>query len=194
MTADSVLVVNHDPHYNDLTIENTLYAVLSGQPLSNGEVLPTLSSYLSAGRQEKPSTRLILEIKPTAQPTAERLRFIAESVLKAVRAAGVADYTEYISFDYNQLLALKRLDPSVLVHYLNGDLSPEQVAKDGIDGIDYNYAVFQKNPEWIQQAKRLKIVLNAWTVNDMSQLDWFLQQGFDFITTNEPELLFERIK
>ena len=194
MTADSVLLVNHDPHYNDLSIENTLYAVLSGQPLSNGEVLPTLSSYLSAGRQEKPSTRLILEIKPTAQPTAERLRFIAESVLKAVRAAGVADYTEYISFDYNQLLALKRLDPSVLVHYLNGDLSPEQVAKDGIDGIDYNYAVFQKNPEWIQQAKRLKIVLNAWTVNDMSQLDWFLQQGFDFITTNEPELLFERIK
>ena len=81
-----------------------------------------------------------------------------------------------------------------MVHYLNGDLSPEQVAKDGIDGIDYNYSVFQKNPEWIQQAKRLKIVLNAWTVNDMSQLDWFLQQGFDFITTNEPELLFERIK
>ncbi|NDF99141.1 MAG: hypothetical protein EB101_09495, partial [Chitinophagia bacterium] len=194
MTADSVLVVNHDPQYNHLTIETTSYAVLAAHPLANGEVLPTLSSYLKAGKQERPSTRLILEIKPTAQPTSERLRFIAESVLKTVRDEGVEGYTEYISFDYNQLLALKRLKSNAIVHYLNGDLSPEQVAKDGIDGIDYNYAVFQKNPDWIQQAKQRNIVLNVWTVNEMNLLDWFLQQGFNFITTNEPELLFERVK
>jgi glycerophosphoryl diester phosphodiesterase len=153
-----------------------------------------LLSYLQAGKQEKPSTRLILEIKPTAQPSSERLGYIATSVLKAVREAGVEAYTEYISFDYNQLLALKERKKNALVHYLNGDRSPEQVAQDGIDGIDYNYSVFQKNPDWIQQAKRYKLVLNVWTVNDMSQLDWCLRQGFDFITTNEPELLFGRIQ
>ncbi|MFM7645333.1 MAG: glycerophosphodiester phosphodiesterase family protein [Sphingomonadales bacterium] len=194
MTADSVLVVNHDAHYNNLTIETTTYAELAAQTLSNGEPLPTLASYLRAGKQEKPSTRLILEIKPTAQPNLERLGYIAESVLKAVKEAGVEDYTEFISFDYNQLLVLKERKKNALVHYLNGDRSPEQVAKDGIDGIDYNFSVFQKNPDWIAQAKRYKRVLNVWTVNDMSQLDWCLQQGFDFITTNEPELLFDRFK
>jgi alkaline phosphatase D len=194
MTADSVLVVNHDAEYNNYTIETTTYAVLAAQPLPNGERLPTLLSYLQAGKQEKPSTRLILEIKPTAQPSSERLGYIATSVLKAVREAGVEAYTEYISFDYNQLLALKERKKNALVHYLNGDRSPEQVAQDGIDGIDYNYSVFQKNPDWIQQAKRYKLVLNVWTVNDMSQLDWCLGQGFDFITTNEPELLFGRIQ
>jgi glycerophosphoryl diester phosphodiesterase len=194
MTADSVLVVNHDAQYNNYTIETTTYAVLAAQPLPNGERLPTLLSYLQAGKQEKPSTRLILEIKPTAQPSSERLGYIATSVLKAVREAGVEAYTEYISFDYNQLLALKDRKKNALVHYLNGDRSPEQVAQDGIDGIDYNYSVFQKNPDWIQQAKRYKLVLNVWTVNDMSQLDWCLRQGFDFITTNEPELLFGRIQ
>lgn len=194
MTADSVLVVNHDAQYNNYTIETTTYAVLAAQPLPNGERLPTLLSYLQAGKQEKPSTRLILEIKPTAQPSSERLGYIATSVLKAVREAGVEAYTEYISFDYNQLLALKERRKNALVHYLNGDRSPEQVAQDGIDGIDYNYSVFQKNPDWIQQAKRYKLVLNVWTVNYMSQLDWCLGQGFDFITTNEPELLFGRIQ
>jgi glycerophosphoryl diester phosphodiesterase len=194
MTADSVLVVNHDPHYQGMLIEATPYAVLAKQPLSNGEVLPTLASYLRAGQQDKPSTRLILEIKPSDIKTTERRDLIARSVLKAVREAGVEAYTEFISFDYEQLLVLKRHHKNAIVHYLNGDRSPEQVAKDGIDGIDYNFSVFQKNPDWIGQAKRLKLVLNAWTVNDMAQLDWFLLQKFDFITTNEPELLFERVK
>jgi beta-glucanase (GH16 family) len=31
-------------------------------------------------------------------------------------------------------------------------------------------------------------------VNDAAEMDWLLANGFDFITTNEPELLFERIK
>jgi alkaline phosphatase D len=194
MTADSVLVVNHDPHYQGMLIEATPYAVLAKQPLSNGEVLPTLASYLRAGQQDKPSTRLILEIKPSDIKTTERRDLIAKAVLNAVQEAGVEAQTEYISFDYDQLLVLKQRQKKAKAHYLNGDRSPEQVAKDGIDGIDYNFSVFQKNLDWIAQAKRLKLVLNAWTVNDMAQLDWFLEQGFDFITTNEPELLFERIK
>jgi len=31
-------------------------------------------------------------------------------------------------------------------------------------------------------------------VNDAATMDWLLANGFDFITTNEPELLFERAK
>jgi len=194
MTADSILVINHDAHYQGMLIETTPYAMLAQQPLSNGEVLPTLLSYLTAGKQDKPSTRLILEIKPSDIKTRERLDLIAALVLKTVREAGVEDYTEYISFEYGQLLALKQQKKNAKLHYLNGDRSPEQVAADSIDGIDYNFSVFQKNPDWITQAKRLKLVLNAWTVNDMAMLDWFLRQGFDFITTNEPELLFERLQ
>lgn len=193
MTSDSVLVVNHDAHYQGMLIEATPYAMLAQQPLANGEVLPTLSSYLKAGIQAKPSTRLILEIKPTEIKTTERRELIARSVLGAVQEAGVEAYTEYISFDYDQLLIVKQRQKNAVVHYLNGDRSPEQVAKDGVDGIDYNFSVFQKNPDWIAQAKRLKLILNAWTVNDMAMLDWFLEHGFDFITTNEPELLFERL-
>src|SRR5690606_2908039 len=84
--------------------------------------------------------------------------------------------------------------PTANVQYLNGDKSPEQLKADGIKGADYHYSVFQRKPEWIQSARENKIDLNAWTVNNAKDLRWLLANGFEFITTNEPELLFEEIK
>jgi glycerophosphoryl diester phosphodiesterase len=57
----------------------------------------------------------------------------------------------------------------------------------GIQGMDYNFSVYKKHPEWIARAKELGIVLNVWTVNDLAMMKGFLEQGFDLITTNEPE-------
>ena len=100
----------------------------------------------------------------------------------------------YISFDYEMLKEILRLEPSANVQYLNGDKTPEQLKQDGIKGADYHYSVFQKHPEWIQSAKENKIDLNAWTVNEEKDMDWLLANDFDFITTNEPELLFKEIE
>jgi len=58
-----------------------------------------------------------------------------------------------------------------------------------MDGLDYHFSVFKKQPGWIGQAKKDKLKLNAWTVNDAEEMKLLLDQGFDFITTNEPELL-----
>jgi glycerophosphoryl diester phosphodiesterase len=84
-----------------------------------------------------------------------------------------------------------RLDPSAHVQYLNGDINPAKLKADGMAGLDYHFSVFKKHPEWVQEAKDNKLVLNAWTVNDREEMRSLLDQGFDFITTNEPELLFE---
>lgn len=46
----------------------------------------------------------------------------------------------------------------------------------------------------IKDAQQRKLALNAWTINNGEDLDWFLANDFDFITTNEPELLFDRIE
>lgn len=194
MTLDSVLVINHDPHYHEREIEKTTYAELTRYRLSNGEPLPTLAAYLAAGRQENPATRLVMEIKPSEIKTRDRWLLIAEAALKEVRAAGVQAYTEYISFDWNQLLVIKQLDKRAMVHYLNGDLSPEKVKAAGVNGIDYNITVFQKNPGWVKEALHKKLIINAWTVNKDEQLDWCLQQGFTYITTNEPERLFQKLR
>lgn len=61
----------------------------------------------------------------------------------------------------------------------------------GIKGLDYNYKVYQQNPQWISEAKAQGLVLNVWTVNEPAQLEWCNGKGFDFITTNEPEYLLQ---
>jgi glycerophosphoryl diester phosphodiesterase len=52
-----------------------------------------------------------------------------------------------------------------------------------------------KNKEnWIKEAKDLGLKLNAWTANKQEDIDWLLEQDFDYITTDEPELAFDRVK
>ena len=189
MTIDDSLIINHDPDYHQLDIEKSSYSELSAYKLSNGEMLPTLRQYLLAGSENNKSTRLVLEIKPSA--TQERGQQIAEKVWQLVKELNVEPLVVYISFDYQILKKLLDLDRNVSTQYLNGDVAPEQLKADGISGADYHFSVFQKHPEWIASAKKAGILLNAWTVNSEKDIRWLLENKFDYITTNEPELALD---
>jgi glycerophosphoryl diester phosphodiesterase len=186
MSADDSLVINHDPTHNKLEIEKTNYAELILHPLSNGEKLPTLREYLLAGVENNTHTDLVLEIKPSGLG-AERAQKIVDRVVDLVKELKPPYRIVYISFDYNMCLHLLKRMPKAHVQYLNGDKTPDQLKEAGIRGMDYNFSVFKKHPEWITRAKELGIVLNVWTVNDLTMMQGFLDQGFDLITTNEPE-------
>jgi glycerophosphoryl diester phosphodiesterase len=192
MTADDSLVINHDPRFHEVQIETNTYATLSQKKLSNGETLPTLREYIKAGTSDNTHTRLVFEIKPSTV-SKERGANVALRVLNLVREMKAEALAVYISFDYNILTTLLKADPALSTQYLNGDKTPEQLKKDGITGADYHFSVFRKNPDWITSAKKLGVALNAWTVNDPKDMDWLLENGFQFITTNEPELLFEKL-
>ncbi len=155
--------------------------------------MPTLREYLLAGLQNNTSTRLILEIKPSSI-SKERGQETAARVVKLVEELHAQSMAAYISFDYDILKKVIQLDPQEHTQYLEANQSPEQVKADGMSGIDYHYSAFRTHPEWIGNAKKAGLVLNAWTVNDTTTMDWLLQNKFDLITTNEPELLMERIK
>ena len=186
MSADDSLVINHDPTHNKLEIEKTNYAELIQHPLSNGEKLPTLREYLLAGVENNTHTDLVLEIKPSGLG-AERAQRIVDRVVDLVKELKPPYRIVYISFDYNMCLHLLKRIPKAHVQYLNGDKTPDQLKEAGIRGMDYNFSVFKKHPEWITRAKELGIVLNVWTVNDLTMMQGFLDQGFELITTNEPE-------
>lgn len=193
MSADDSLVINHDPHYHQLQIEKTNYDALAAIKLSNGEKIPTLREYLLAGLQNNKDTRLVVEIKPSGI-SKDRGRLIATKVVKLVEELKAAPNVVYISFDYDILKKIIEVSPGALTQYLNGDQKPEQLKADGITGADYNLTVFKKHPEWIKSAKKNKIILNAWTVNDEQDMKWLLSNKFEFITTNEPELLLTLLK
>jgi glycerophosphoryl diester phosphodiesterase len=189
LTADDSLVIHHDPELAGFTIEKTAYSSFMGYPLSNGEALPTLRNYLLAGMRGNTGTHLVAEIKPSGI-SKERGQDVAEKVVKMVKELGAGKYVIYISFDYDILKKIHALDPGAITQYLNGEKSPQEIKADGISGLDYHISVFRKHPEWIPEAKNLQLMLNAWTVNEPADMQWLLQNGFDAITTNEPELLF----
>ncbi|MDT7829210.1 glycerophosphodiester phosphodiesterase family protein [Pricia sp. S334] len=192
MTADDVLVINHDADHNGMLIAETSHEDLAAHKLSNGETLPTLRDYIIAGMEDNTSTRLVCEIKPAE--TVERGQRMAEKAVALVKELKAGDMTVYISFMYEILQKIEELDPEAHTQYLEGDKAPATLKADGIDGADYHFSVFKKHPEWIESAKKIGIALNAWTVNKPEDMDWLLEEDFDFITTNEPELLLEKSK
>lgn len=192
-TADDSLIINHDAHYNKLLIEETNYADLIKFRLSNGEKLPTLYEYIKEGKRNNKHTVLVCEIKPS-EISKERGRITALKTVEVIKKLKAEKITSYISFDYDILKQIRQIDPVTTLQYLEGNKSPKEVKSDHISGIDFHYSVFQKYPEWIQEAKDNKITLNVWTVNDVEVMDWIIKNKFDYITTNEPELLNQRIK
>lgn len=191
MTADDSLVINHDGSFHNLEIEKSKYSQLLAFSLSNGEKLPTLRSYVLAGLTPKNKTKLVCEIKPS-EVSRERSLVIAQRVVALIKGLKAQDKVVYISFEYAILKRVLELNPKANTQYLYGDKTPDELKADGIKGLDYNLSVYKSHPEWIQRAKNIHLQLNAWTVNDAADMDWLLANGFDFITTNEPELLLTR--
>ncbi|MFT4152600.1 glycerophosphodiester phosphodiesterase [Parafilimonas sp.] len=193
MTADDSLVIHHDSDYNKLTIETTGFSELRKYPFPNGEPLPSLREYLLAGVKDNHATRLVLEIKPS-KISKERSIAVTDKVIQLVHELGCAKFMVYISFDYDIMKHIHAIEPGAITQYLNGDIAPAALKADGISGADYHFSVFAKNPAWITEAKKNNIRLNAWTVDDTTNMRWLLDSGFNFITTNQPEMLFELLK
>lgn len=182
ITQDGHTVVHHDPEVAGVRIEQATYGQLSGVRLSNGEPLPTLQHYLDAGRGLR--TRLILEVKPHEDK--EREARCVDEVLRQVKASGLADRVEYISFSMAACQRLHAGDALARVAYLGGDVAPRDIKAMGLTGIDYHGSVLALHPEWIDEAHGLGLTVNVWTVNDLDDVARFVKAKADYITTDRP--------
>ncbi|MDR7130888.1 glycerophosphoryl diester phosphodiesterase [Algoriphagus sp. 4150] len=192
MSADGILVVNHDADFQGMEIETSTYKELLSKKHENGEKLPTVEEYLKAGKKQK-GTKLIFEIKPS-KISVERSKEVAEKSVLAVKKMKAEKWVDYITFSYEGGLKVIELAPEANVAYLTGDKTPAELKEAGFFGFDYNINLLKKNPQWIQEAKDLGLTVNAWTVNSPEDLNWLLDQNPDFITTDEPELLLQLIE
>ena len=187
MTADEVLVVNHDHELQGMDIETSTYEQLLSKTLPNGEKIPTLKAYLTEGMAQK-RTKLILEFKPSLLSVARSER-VGELSVKTVQELGAQAWVDYITFSYEGGVKAIATDTKANVAYLNGDKSPQELKEAGFFGFDYHISLLRRMPQWITEAKALGLTTNAWTVNKEEDMSWLLNQGVDFITTDEPEKL-----
>ncbi len=189
LTKDNVLVVNHDNDFYGVPIATATYEELLAIKHPNGESIPTAEEYIREGMRQK-GTKLILELKISPLGL-ERTLESAVQVVALVKTLQADEWIEYILFSYDGAKKIIELDPLAKVWYLLGDVAPAQAKADGFYGLDYNYRIYRQNPDWIREAHELGLIVNAWTVNNADEMNLLLDQKVGFITTDEPELLFE---
>lgn len=187
LTTDGVLVLHHDDAIASKRVDASTYAEIKDVKLSNGESLPTFDAFLAVARTQK-STKPIIEIKPHQTKQKEDAAVLA--ALDAVRRAGMNKRVEYISFSKNICEQLIANGPKgIKVAYLGGDLSPRELAERGYTGLDYHIGTMRAHEEWFDEARKLGLEINVWTVNDEGSMKYLIGKGVDYITTDEPELL-----
>ena len=192
MTADEKLVVNHDASFKGLPIETSQAADVTALTLSNGEHLPLLDDYLKAFA-ERPGIKVVCELKVHTDKRHEAKA--VKKVLKLMKRHKLTDRAVYITFSPEATREfVKHAPKGTEVYYLNGNWTPQQLKDEGCAGLDYSLAVMKKHPEWIEQCHSLGLKVNIWTVNRRDDLQWCIDHGADFITTNDPLLLQQMIK
>jgi len=191
ITADGVLVVNHDPTFNGVNIELSNYSAIQDFRLQNGEPIPKLQEYIDVAKKQS-QTKLIIEIKSHSTKLNED-RAVA-AVVQMVNDNNVAHLVDYISFSQNICNELIKANPQHRVAYLNGDLTPEQLKAAGYWGLDYHYNVLKNNTGWMEKARELGLTTNVWTVNSTSDMQYFIDREVDYITTDHPLELKELLK
>lgn len=189
ITKDDEMVVNHDKDFYGILVETSDYKAILAKEHPNGEPIPTAEAFIREGMKQK-GTKLIFELKALDNDKDRTLHF-AHLAVALVKKLHAQEWIEYICFDYDACKLIKQLDPDAKVAYLSGDKSPAEVKRDGLTGIDYNFQVYKDNAHWIKEAKQLGLEVNAWTVNDKETMNFLLDHGVDYITTDVPEILFE---
>lgn len=195
LTKDGEVLVIHGPNHSDgkkkLNVNKSTKAEVQALLLSSGEVVPTLDEYLQQTLKNK-NTKLIIEIKNQLTPALETE--IVEKTVKAVAKYGLENDVEYIAFRPFVCWELARLAPEgTKIAYLNGDYSPHYCRSMGCKGIDYKYTVLKQKKWMIKNAHKLGMYVNAWTVNKEEDIRWCIQNGVDFITTDDPVLVQQLI-
>lgn len=197
LTKDGKIVVAHggmhpdksvhkDNNLKRVDIQKSKLAKIHEIPLENGELMPTFEEYL-VQTQKDPYTKLIIEVKSHATPEQETK--IVKQTVKLVAKYGLQERVEYIAFRPWVCFELKRFAPKgTAIAYLNGDYKPDYVKGMGMTGIDYKLDVLKKHPKWIKQCQKLGMTVNVWTVNKEEDLRWVIEQGVDYITTDDPVL------
>lgn len=185
MTADGVLIVYHDSDIKGKKIEKHPYSEFADFEIKNGEKIPTIDQYLEQGKLY-PETMLVYELKPHSSAEVED-RFIDLTIAK-LEEHGLLDPERvmFISFSLHICEVIAQRLPDFTVQYLDSNRNPDELADLGIDGVDYNQAVFKVHRKWYKKARKRDMSVNVWTVNHKKPIKKMLRLGVDMITTDNP--------
>ena len=90
----------------------------------------------------------------------------------------------FISFEYNNLLKVRKILPNQPCQYLFWKLTDEEIEKLVKDKIDADVWCVELTKEQIDNAHKKGLKVNCWTVNEKENGEKFADWGIDYITSN----------
>lgn len=161
-------------------------------PYANGEYISTLEQFLKRA-SKKPATKLILELKNQANP--QRETELVENVVTIVEKMGMQNNVEYLAVHpWTAFELAKKAPEGSKIAYLGNNYDPVYVKAMGCTSISYTLRTLKKKKGWIKQAHKLGLDVSVWTVNKEEDIRWCIQNGIDYIITDEPVLVKKVIK
>lgn len=195
ITVDDSLVVTHDLRQRGKLITETTYAELMNYPLKNGEKVPTFREYLTEVMKQN-RTKLVVDVKTSADD-AYSIR-LSNEILRVIEQMGAMEWCEFLGSNVAAVQHIQQKSGRRSA-YLGKwrqelpEMHPDVVQKNGITAVDYQNIFYFAHPDWIKTFKKRKVHLNAWTVNKEEEMDWFIKHKFQYITTDYPAKLMEKV-
>lgn len=188
-TKDGHFVINHDGDFKrvaneEIVIENSTLEEIQNIVLydmdnqkTRFDLRPTtLQNYVSICKKyEKHS---IIELKSN---------FTDEDIAKIIKIVDnyeQLENTTFISFNYENLLKVRKILPNQSAQYLFWKLTDEEIAHLVKDKIDADVWCVELTEEQIKKAHKAGLKVNCWTVNEKENGEKLASWGIDYITTN----------
>ena len=199
LTHDDRIIVFHDKKGKRLTghdfvVKESTYEDINDYPIilkeSNlekytGQTIPLLSDLL----QTIPDGRtLVIEIK-----TGKEILPYLEKVIKEYWKTG---NITFIAFDYETILATKKIYPDVPCYYLSAlafDVGTKQhdLLNSDLNGINLRHKIISES--LVRKFKEANKEVWCWTVNEPSDARKMIRYGVTGITTDRPKWLSENL-
>ncbi len=205
LTADGEVVVIHDPTLERTTtaqgpVRGVTRAALAAARLKardgsvTDEPVPTLTQVLDLAAPT--GVRILPEIK--VGPDGARYDGIEEKVLTLLRSRGMLGRATVQAFQPETLARLRALEPAVgrMLLVTRGRTQRERSAPDeavrlaadaGASDLGMNHRLI--DADVVEAARKARIRLSAWTVNEEADLRRMIDLGVDVVMTDRPDLL-----
>ena len=158
------------------TLRNLLLTDVDGKKGRTDLRIPTLQEYIQICR--KYDKVAVLELK-NHFPEEDVIR-----IIEIIQQEGYLSNVIFISFDFENMLTIRRLLPKQRAQYLTVKYSEElveQLVNERLDLDILHEALTKENIEYMHSRG---IAINCWTVDDPARGEELASWGVDFITSN----------
>ena len=188
ITSDGKFIIIHDDDLKRIAkmnrrVEDMTFDELRAVRLTDldgverGDLcLPSLDEYLRICK--KYDKQAILELK-NEMPKAK-----IWEIVEVVKKFGWFENTTFISFHYENLLAVREKYPIADVQFLTDKVKEKLLERMIADKIDADFAENCISKELVERLHTARRKVNVWTVDEIKAAKKLKEMGVDFITTN----------